>query len=344
MIELIKKKNFQVIAIIIIIIIFLSIIFILPRGASASFSSLNSNGDYISNIFGLTATTIGNCTPSGNYDACFSNFYQYYDAVASTKIQTYQYVKSDNNLVNGKFVGNAYVDVKFSGTKFYVTDQCFGSWSAFDSYANCGEFGCYGQEVSSTYRKTWTQNYNGCFVAYSWDKDFGEKIDGVQAWATTTNSYGWLEPMNLQFVDCGQDSDCEYNEYCSKQNTCEVKECDIDINGILNPYVGNSTYCSSLDIEPERACIVDPIYHPTGVVVEKTPLPICNQNTYTCDLKSFVAEKSIEECKFGCEGSVCKESTLNEDNYVSQDYSIYFIIPLALLVIIIGGVLWIKKK
>lgn len=140
-----------------------------------------------------------------NYDSS----YTYGQATAYTNVVG-SYPECNGQKYGSYCVGDYYVDVSYTGDKFYM-GYSYTSWSPVSN-----ENGYTGIPSTSPGRKTLplkTGHPQG-YIICGWD--FKEASNGDWAWTSICGGYLIDVFSELTVVECYQDSDCGSNEYCKK--------------------------------------------------------------------------------------------------------------------------------
>ena len=157
-----------------------------------------------------------------NYDSS----YDYGQAHAYTNVVG-SYPVCDGTAHGNYCVGNYYVDVSYTGDKFYM-GYSYTSWSPVSN-----ENGYTGIPSASPGRKTLpvSSGHPKGYIICGWDRN--EASNGDWAWTSICGGYLITAFNELTIVECYQDSDCGNNQYCKKTDSttdqdwsCETKVCD----------------------------------------------------------------------------------------------------------------------
>jgi len=136
--------------------------------------------------------------------------------------------------------GNYYVDVSYSGDKFYM------GYSYTEYNVNANGNGYSGISASSSGRKI-LPNKNGYPVGYilcAWDKD--TTSGGEWTWIGKCGGYNVDTFPELKVVNCISDNDCSAENYCDKSNDWQNWNCESKIN----VYQFSNNECSNIKINP----------------------------------------------------------------------------------------------
>ena len=313
-------------------------------------------------IFIMSFVSGTSCSPSSGYDYCWEESRVQDDSRAYAQVQ----VSNIKGLQKGGYyVGDAWIQYKFKGDKFYIYENA-NSWDNLWNIAGCDKNGCRGTEVSFLGFHRLTINpgdqYTDCpvFVAH----DFDSASDGSWAWQTT--GYGWIGSgncFNIKSVECYDDSDCGSNQICDKSGSwqnwnCEVKVCnqaELKCEGKTH-YSCNNNEWVNLGMQIGR-CGVECL---TGDKCEGTNYYVCENYEWInkgevvgkCDVQEKIDVYRLENNECNLIDILVSERTSNdydtleecEENIEKNPNYLLYVSIAVIVIFIIGVIVLLTKK
>lgn len=308
-------------------------------------------------IFLLSFVLAGSCTPDFGFSSCYDSSKTYKTAHAVVQVQG---TDVQGILKGGYYVGEAYVNIKHTGDKFYVVKDAT-SWDDVFAKLSCGKNGCTGQEVADGkyILATPGQQPISCPAFAAWDYDEASNGD----WAWTSQGWGWIgkacSVANIKSVQCYDNADCSGNTYCDKSGTwkewsCKAAECFPDQTECRgsNQFVCDNYRWKDNGLKVNQCgvqCLqasdcgtdgpTDPYCTEAGNIAQKSLTYTCS-TLNTCSNNESVALK--KECPFGCMNGQCLSDTLSEPQ-ATTNY-LWYLIPIVMIAAVFGLVIAIIRK
>ncbi len=266
--------------------------------------------------------------------------------------QAHSYVKVEGTYPtcegqsHGKYcVGDYVADVSFVGDKFYAG---YG-YTAWTPHADSSGYS--GIPLDSPGRKVLpTENgHPKGYIICAWDYD---NVNGQWAWSAKCGGYLIASFNELVVVDCYDDSDCGYNEYCDRTGsdqdwTCKQKICETGEEKCIGKYLnkcGDNEWIDKGAVKDKCGveCLTD-----TDCPADTIDNKFCSNlnvmethNHFSC-VENGCSKSSkdvfVEECDYKCDSGRCSEAPFYKTSLF------YISIGIAFLVIIISAI-FLKKK
>ena len=278
------KEDNRIVAVIIIIGIaaFMASVFY-NSGYDYEGSAVEGNsGD----VQGFKLLAAASCIPDEGYDVCYSNSNTYKDARAYAKIQgTNLRGDSGTGIIEGEeityYLDEVYVNIAHTGDRLTVVKGAT-SWGS-----PCSDVGCSGANVQDgkyIIAKAPAKNPQTVYFS-AWDKD----TDNNGYWSWTAVYWGWVfapARYDLYVIDCYNDTDCEYGEFCDKSGLWDAWSCEVDTCVYMN--------------EPEPQCEGFDLYSMLCYHGENVKDELIQENSKFC---GYVCEEGATKSYFCGDGS-----------------------------------------